>query len=404
MLTTDLILARRYKGEIRPRYIDTDDPDHRALADSLIEIFRASVGRPRHELEAELADLLGTGTAFLLHRGLAKLLLDRCTFETEAPIEPAELRRRVFEQSAAAWLSDSREDFAFERPATLTAALDGTGLTLEDTDRYLYADLKGEQILQRWKPCDGDWLLRRYNVALAQGILLRASELTLEIGPQPTRRWRALFRKIKFFQLMHSVEGSPRRGYRIHLDGPASILKSSQRYGLQMASFLPTLLHFDDWSLDATVFWGKKRLEAALRLASDQGLDPCTRLTGQWRPDELADLAGRFRKLGSEWEISTDAALVDLGGRGVLVPDFRFRHPDGCEAFLEVFGYWNRGALENRLALLAEHGPPNLILALSAKLATQRDGLQELPGEIMTFRSRPLPRKVLERLEALRTE
>ena len=37
------------------------------------------------------------------------------------------------------------------------------------------------------------------------------------------------------------------------------MFKSSGRYGLQMASFLPTLLHFDHWSLTADLLWGKKR-------------------------------------------------------------------------------------------------------------------------------------------------
>ncbi|MEM7052249.1 MAG: DUF790 family protein [Acidobacteriota bacterium] len=401
MLTSDLIQVRRQRGEIRPRYIDTSDDGHRDLADQLVTLVADHQGKRRAELDSALRELLGTGTAFLLHRGLAKLLLDRCEFETQAPEEPTRLREVVFRHAAAQW---QQGDQPFDRDRALVQAADELASDLPVVEASLYGDLKGEQVLTSWKSCTADWLLNRYNVALAQGVLLRAQQLTLEVPPQNPRRHRALFRKIKFFQLMASVSGSPEAGYRIRLDGPLSVLKASQRYGLRMATFLPTLLHFSGWRLEAEVTWGKQRREASFRLSPDQGLAPINRLTGQWLPDALSDLATRFTALGSDWTVSEDAALLDLGGQGVLVPDLVFRHPEGCEAYLETFGFWNRSALESRLALLAEHGPRHLVLALSKGLATDREELEELPGEVLVFRSRPLPRKILERLESLRTD
>ena len=102
MLTADLIRIRTYRGEIRPRYIEESDPESLVLARTLIEIFEAHVERPRHELERELKDFLGTGTDFLLHRALAKLLFDRSDFDTASPVEPEDradrglIKRSVF--------------------------------------------------------------------------------------------------------------------------------------------------------------------------------------------------------------------------------------------------------------------------------------------------------------------
>ena len=421
MLTADLVQARSYRGEVRPRYIDPADAGHLALARQLIEVFTAHLGRTRGELERALSDLLGAGTAFLLHRGLGKLLADRAVFETEAPGEPSLLRRATFEAAARAWRAPEtpgggpqaggdRSLFAFSRRAVLEAVAtargpEGERLDPERLDQALFADLKDEQVLREWKPCSPGWLLNRYNVALAQAVLLRATELTVRLGPQRPEAQRALFRKVKFFQLLHRVERAREGGWVVRLDGPLSLFRASQRYGLQMASFLPTLLHFDDWSLTALLAWGKRRGERTFKLSPAAGLKPFGSLSGQWRPEELATFPAQFDKLGSQWEIECEADLVELGGQGVLVPDFAFRHrPSGRRAFLDVLGFWNRGAVAGRLALLRRRGPENLLLAVSRDLATGAEGLDELPGEVYVFRSMPLAREVLARLERLRQE
>jgi predicted nuclease of restriction endonuclease-like RecB superfamily len=404
MLTADLVQARVYKGEVRPRYIDAEDPEKLAVAEALIEAFRASEGRPRHELDGELKELLGTGTDFLFHRALAKLLFDRSRFDTEAEDDPETVRRAVFEAAAETYLRPHREDdkhpFNFDRAAVLEAVAGPLEIERAALERGLYADLKDEQVLVEWKPCRPRWLLERYNVALAQGVLLRASELTVKVGAQPVRRQRELFRKIKFFQLLHRVESDGEGGYTIRLDGPMSLFKASGKYGVKMASFLPTLLHFDRWSLTASLLWGPRRRKLRFRLSPKQGLKPYTRLLGQWQPEELAWLPEQFDKLGSQWEISTDAELIALGGQGVLVPDFVFRHPpSGTRVFVEVLGFWGRGVVESRLELLRRHGPENFILALSKQLAAGREGLDEIPGEVYVFRATPIARKVLKVLE-----
>ncbi len=404
MLTADLVQARVYRKEVRPRYIDTSDEGNLALAGELIDVFCEHEGRPRHELDHELKELLGTGTEFLLHRALAKLLLDRSTFDTEAEVEPVELRREVFAAAADAYRRSSGDGEAWEldRAGVLSDVAGRLELEPRDVERGLYADLKDEQILIEWKRCRPGWLLERYNVALAQGVLFKAAELEIRIDGGDIRQHRELFRKIKFFQLMHRVEGDAESGYLIRLDGPLSVFKSSGRYGLQMASFLPTLLHFDRWSLTGRLLWGKKRRELGFRLSPASGLVPYTRLTGQWQPESLIWLPEQFAKLESDWQISTDAELIDLGGRGVLVPDYKFEHASGLVVYMEVFGFWNKGAVASRLELLRTHGPENLILALSKQLAAGREALDEIPGDVYLFRASPIARKVLKHLEEYR--
>ena len=409
MLTSDLVRVRLYKKEVRPVYVSDRDPEILDIAASLIEAFAGHEGSPRHELEDDLAEIVGTDTDFLLHRALAKLLFDRCDFEAAAVKPSDELRQVLFDTAAAAYrrpLQDDEGPFVFDRQAVLTAAAQSLDIETRELESGLYADLKSEQVMTGWKPCSPDWLVRRYNVALAQGVLLRATELEIELGAagsdgSSAAAHRELFRKIKFFQLMHRVK-SHGDGFKITLDGPISLFKSSGKYGLQMASFLPTLLHFRDWSLKASLQWGPKRRACVFKLDPEAGLRSHTRLTGQWQPEELSFLPEQFAKLESDWKISTDGDLVNLGGEGVLVPDFVFtrRGRGGKKVYMEVLGFWRKGAVEARLKLLRKHGPKNLLLAISSALATGREELDELPGEVYVFRYQPVARKVLNALAA----
>ena len=404
MLTSDLVRVHSRGGKIRPRYVDPGDDELLALAGSLIETFEAHRGHPRHELEAELGEILGTGTAFQLHRGLAKLLFDRCELDVEAGADPEELRARVFRLAAEAHRGSGEEGApsrGFDRAAVVKAACAEAGLEPERFDRALYADLKDQQVLTEFRACDPPWLLRRYNCALAQAVLLRARRLEIRIAGETPARYRALFRKIKFFRLLHRVKGNARKGYRIVLDGPLSLFQSSQRYGLQMATFLPSLLHFQGWTLKADLAWGRQRQARIFHLASDDGLRSHTRLTGQWQPEELAWLADQVEEKSDAWRASTDGELIDLGGQGVLVPDFVFEHRlTGRRIPMEVFGYWNRGAVESRLEVLRRHGPTDLILAISKALVGDPESLRDLPAEVYFFRRTPLAREVLALLES----
>lgn len=440
MLTSDLVLARLHKKKVHPRYVNPRDPDYLEMAQQLIESFDEHVGKSRGELDAELKEVLGNDTDFQLHKALAKLLMDRCVFEEVAPMEPETLRETVFDLAAEAWRSDrpdtedssmepeegqeddgdaeSESEFRrhqFDREAVLTrtaerleeseTAVEGVSLNVRALDAGLYADLKDEQVLTQWRSCKPDWLLHRYNVALAQGVLFKATEMEIHLGTASVAKHRALFRKIKFFQLMHRIKrcrkGNDEAAWRIVLDGPASLFQSSTKYGLQMASFLPTLLHFDDWRLEAKIAWGPKRRKMTFELDPSQGLRSHTKLTGQWQPEELQWLPKQLEELETDWTVSTDGDLVNLGGEGVLVPDYVFTHgPTGTKVVMEVFGFWNKGAIESRLKLLRRHGPKNLILAVSSQLATGREDLDEAGAQVYVFRTHPIARKVLKRLES----
>lgn len=403
MLTADLVRARVVKGEVRPQYLAADDEEALLLAASLIERFKDAVGRTRGHLDRELKEELGVGTEFLLHRGLAKLLLDRCEFETQSERDPEEIRRAAF--LAAAQLHRTAGHERIDRDAALAAAATSLGMPCDEVARSLFADLKDEQRIAVFEECTAAWLVERYNLALAQAILLRASAMTVHIPPQPQRALRRLFQRIKFHQLLYRVDGSAAQGYELTLAGPLSMLRSTQRYGVQFALFLPELLELKGFTAEAQVVFGRGREERRFRVGEQTGLQR-PRLTAKgFTPPELEFLPIQFRKLKTDWQIEDAAEVIDLGGRGVLVPDHRFVHPPtGVTVYLEILGFWRRGALESHLERLRAHGPRNLVLAIGHGLNVGEDDAGELPWNIHRFRSAPIAREILPLLDRFLTD
>ena len=398
MLTGDLLKVRFRKGQIMLPYIDEQDPDHLGVAETLIRTFESHEGGTRQELDEELADRTGSGTDYLFHRGLGKLLKDRCDFASAAPVDPVELRKKIFEGAAASYRNT--DQVRIDREDILSDVAKSVSLGSGEVDSVFYADLKEAERLQAFKACTPPWLLARYNVALAQAVLLRASGLDLFIEGENPARYRDLYRKMKFFRLLHEIRRTGQGSYHIHIDGPMSLFKSSQRYGLQIAQFLPAVLHCENWTIEAQIVWGARRREGVFRLTPDRGLKAIGPSTGQWIPEEVVWLGDRFNRLKTAWRIAAGTDVIDLGGQGVLAPEYVLTHPPtGMKVYLEFLGYWRSEGVRTRLELLGRYGPPNMILAISAELGVDEEASTDIPGEVYAYRRTPVARDILKILE-----
>src|SRR5207302_6752599 len=130
----------------------------------------------------------------------------------------------------------------------------------------LFADLKSEQRLTSFKDFTPERLLQRYNVALAQAVLLRSTKVHVRIHGEPPARHRQLLRLVKFHRLVCEVRHPHRDAIELHLDGPLSLFTATQKYGLQLALFLPAVLLCRNFELRAELRWGTKRKPALFTL------------------------------------------------------------------------------------------------------------------------------------------
>ncbi len=426
MLTADLLRVRDDGDSIEPRYIKIEGkagPRYQARAEQMIALFSSHIGQRRAVLDEAIGDLIGDGTDFNLSRGFKKLLEDRSTFEVGSVASPIDVREVVFGLSAThhpivastdTLHTHTREDILDMAAVELQRRLEeakgeplAAPVTRADVEEALYGDLNENQRLTSFKELEGIELLHRYNLALAQAVLYRARELriSLQAGAQASQ-YRQLFNYLKFYQLMHRVRRSPAGAWKLTLDGPISLLKSTNKYGLKMAMFLPALLLCEGWAMEADLVWGPSREARTFILDDGCGLKSHYKAKGAYVTEEQAHFEKRWKAMKTPWKISRGAELLDLGGHDVLVPDVVFTHKeDGRKAMMEIVGYWRRGWLKTKAQNVQRHGPKNLMLAVSDRLQTDRDKPQwdELPVALMPFKGVILPKKVLAIVEEIAT-
>jgi predicted nuclease of restriction endonuclease-like RecB superfamily len=398
MLTGNLVRVKTSsKGRIVPLYLRRDDPRWLEAAESLLLIFREGVNLTRGEIDTEIDELIGEGIATLAHRGLAKVLEDRAEFEVVADVPPETVREKVF-LAAAAQRKALREAATaahghrepFRPEAVLGAVAQELGLAPEQLATALFADLKDENRMLRFDDLSAQRLIDRYNVALAQAVLLRSVHVTAEVRNEKPPRYRQLFRQLKFHRLLYSVQGSMQDGYVFQLDGPLSLFSATNKYGLQMALFLPALLLCRDFRLDAELRWGPKREPRSYHLDADDGLVSHHADTGTYVPAEIGAFLDRFRQVAPAWDVTEATDFIELGREGIWVPDYRFVHrATGTDAFVEILGFWKRSSVERLLRLLPRHGPKRFVLAISDRLKVDAETLNELPGPVLRFKEIP---------------
>jgi predicted nuclease of restriction endonuclease-like RecB superfamily len=416
MLTGKLVRVRFARDHVVPQYLDTRDLQWLGVADELLGIFRSRHGAARGELEAEIEELFSDLPQPLIHNGLAKLLEDRCEFEVQAGLPPDEVRDAVFLAAAKkrqAVLESLGQ--AFSRDEVLQAIAADKQAPAAQVEACLFADLKSEQRLTQFRDITAERLLERYNVALAQAILLRSTGVEITIHGETPARYRLLFRQIKFHRLIcnialiepaaparptkKSLAGASASAYLLQLDGPLSLFSATQKYGLQLALFLPTLLLCKHFELTAKLRWGVERKDKVFHLSAKDGLVSHQAESGAYVPPEVPMFVELFRTKISDWDISDDAELVPLG-KNIWVPDYRLIHrPTGNVVLLDILGFWRRSSAERHLQMLRDHAGGPFIVALSDQLNVEEGELED--ANVVRFRNLPLPEEVAKRATSL---
>ena len=394
MLTGKMVRVRYARDRVVPYFIDPGDESWRLAAENMLDLFRAQIGRTRGELEQDLSDMIGDDPSTLVHQGLAKLLEDRCEFEVAAGLPPEQVRTAVFQTAALVRQSDEPADaIGFDRAAVLARVAQRLSIPAEEVERGLFADLKSEAHLVTFEDIDALHLLDRYNLALAQSILLRAVRVSVTIRNEPPQRYRQLLRAVKFHRLLCDLDRLGPDSWTLHLDGPLSLFSATQKYGLQLALFLPTVLLCKDFELKAELRWGTQRKPKQFVLVPKDRLVSRAPDHGMYTPPELQVFVESFRKRIAAWTLTEEAEVFPLGN-GFWVPDFRLEHKaTGKVVLLEVLGFWRKSSAVKHLHYLQRYATEPFVLAVSDQLHIE-ETLEEMPAGIHRFRHVPLADEV----------
>jgi predicted nuclease of restriction endonuclease-like RecB superfamily len=382
MLTGNLVRLKFHRDRVSPQFLDVDESEWLIAAADLIDLFRESVSRTRSEVAADVLEIVGESNASLIQQGLAKLLDDRCEYETVADRPPEDVRESAFRHSAIHRAAMAASGAKFDRNVVVQSVSAELSVPPEQVETLLFADLKDEQRVLKFDDITPEQLLHRYNVALVQSILLKSVGVEIRVRGESPARLRQLFRAIRFRRLIAIIREETNNSYLIRIDGPLSLFSATQKYGLQLALFLPTLLHCQSFELNADLRWGAERREKKFSVSSDAGLKSHTADFGVFTPKEFELFAASFRSTIHDWRLSDDPAPISLSG-GIWVPDFAITHtPTGQVIHLELFGYWRRVDLQKHYERLHSQIPGKFLIVVSEQLRADDEDDMIPPGVV----------------------
>ncbi len=393
MLTADLVRVRRTRdGDLFLRTVHPKSRDRLVVvARGYIEAAKASIGQPRAAFDDACAEVEVANPDRRVALGLLKLVTDRCDFSADDRVDPPTLRREVFQRAAIA-----RREGDFERAEVIAAAAAELELEPEAVDAALFSDLKKAHLCRAFDAPSAEALVDGYDQSQAQAVLLRSVKVVATVKCSDVGAYRALFRKLKFRRLLHTIHPHPDGGYRLVLDGPHSLFRQSTKYGFQLALMLPAIAACDTWSIEADVRWGKEKAKLSFQYEGERAPDA--------EPARLADdvqqLLDRLRGMDTEWKARRSTRILELPGVGLCVPDIVFSRGK-TKVYLEVMGYWSRDAVWRRVDLVEGGLPDNILFAVSQRLRVSEAVLSDdLPGALYVYKGVLSPKAILQRLEA----
>ncbi len=389
VLPSDLLVARARGPYVLPMYSRMSDRDL-YVAGRLIEAFRSHVGRRRGELDERLRELedeaFRLGCDYRFARGLIHLLYRRAEFSRpRTKVDPLRARLEVFAEASRALGGFALTEG--ERERVLRAVAERLGVSVGELVEAFDAAYEEEQLLTSFGDVSPEELLRAYNLSLTQTLLFKALEVVADVRISGTAAKVLLF-NVKRLGLMYTAERLA-GGVRIRIDGPASVVKQTERYGTRMAELVPYVMAADEWRISARVRRRGRlyRFSVSSRLSH---LFPKVELRwAEYDSSVEEQFYRRFQTLGSGWRIEREPEPL-VAGRHILVPDFAFTK-GGVKVYLEIVGFWTEDYLRRKLEKLRSLRSVNMILAVDERLACS--SFRELGlGDVIYFRGRlPAP-------------
>mgnify|MGYP000854488063 FL=1 len=406
------------------------DPENLELARLLIETFEQHIGKTYGALLAELEGYEEMNYRFI--RGLSQLLGRRTVIETDAAVDPSLARETVFEACEGMALSPA------ERKEALQKAAKKLSVSVRELEKALWADLEENQVVKSFLPLSPAELIRQYNISLTQTLFFRALDLDIWIKGD----FQKLLWKILRSGLMYSLEDTDEdkdeqdrekeepekkpiekledkpeelKAVHLHLDGPASLFRISERYGNSFAKIFPDLLRSKGWRLKAGIlhkgYQGKRILEftlddseEAFKPTPEAAMYPDIPLQELQIKEEKGEYQARIQEtdveeavydstleqmfgslnLGS-WKIKREPTILKAG-KQAFIPDFALQR-DSIKVYLEIVGFWTPEYLEKKIEKLKQVKEP-VILLIDRKLKCSE---KDFPSQEIIFFDRKIP-------------
>lgn len=406
MLPPELTRARKREGKLTLTPLSAAERARATeVGEALLTVTRAGLGRDREEVEASWAAVPVAAKERKLLLGLTHLVESGSEFTSPVGVEPEAVRRAVFGR-AAEMRAELGPGQYLDRTQVLARAAEELGISAEQIDEALYADLRSAQRLERCPAHTPSALVSDYELVQVQSVLLRAVRIEAEVRAARPDAYRELFRKLKFRQLLFRIEPLEGGGYRLEIDGPMSLFGATTKYGLELALSLPSLMSCGRLRLRAELRWGKRREKLSFEQSYEQApaADPHSGVRS-----EVADLLDSLQT-NAAWQTRLSDQLIDLTaeGGGVLVPDLELvptvaKNGKSTPVLVELLGFWSRDAVFRRIEA-AQRGlsGARMLFAVSSRLRVSEELLDGVEAaSLYVYKGKINPQALLRKAEGL---
>jgi predicted nuclease of restriction endonuclease-like RecB superfamily len=361
MLPSDLLVVSKRKGAIWPRYAKLAN-DNLEVATSLIEAYKRHVGEKKSVLKEFVGELEDRGYEYRFVRGLSFLLDKRSIFKCLCQVNPVDVRRRAYQATGKFGLPTTQEQR--ERIIEIVASeikVDGGAV-----ERFLYADLDSELVLEKFDPLLPEELLEEYNLSLTQTLLFDSTELNFTASGN----WQRIFYAVKRFGLIYEANRNGR--FWVKIDGPASLFKLTRRYGTAIAKLLPVIMANPEWTVEAKILWKYTNEICDFKIESwkHRAILKKPQLSAVSYDSAVEeDFAAHFQALKSGWNLRREPEPV-LAGKQVIIPDFSLER-EGIKVYMEVVGFWTTEYLLRKIEKLKKVDV-SMLVAVNEALACEK--------------------------------
>jgi predicted nuclease of restriction endonuclease-like RecB superfamily len=387
-----------HAGQVRPDRLTRRTHGHyQRYAERMLDTYRNGIGQTRRDLHRAVQASFADEEDCPQRRidAFCKLLDDVSTYDQDRHGHAAKLRREVFRLAGqkhplvrqADRLFESEEDKVKQEIAAKI------GRTWESIDRELFADILDFHRLTAFEGYpDAAALLARYNVAQVQAALYDASSLTVWARED----FKTILRYAKLAQLMHTITRLPDGEYRLRLDGPASVMRQTRRYGVNMARFLPALIACRNWRLHAVLRTRRSGWTMSLDLSFGDGLHSHLPPPSEFDSHVEEDFANKWGDEPIEgWRLLREGEILSREQK-TFIPDFVLRHEQGGIVLLEIIGFWTPEYLLKKLETLLTFCDHQVLLAVAESTGLK---LPDLPPNALAFKTVLKVKDVLEKLQ-----
>jgi len=361
MLPSDLLLVRRRKGRIWPRYAGLSG-ENLEVAKRLIQVYKHHVDKKKNVLKETVSELENIGYDYRFVRGLSVLLDRRSEFTCSVEADPVDIRRRLYKAAGKLGLPTTSK----QRSRLIRSVATEMKLSTAMVEEAFYADLDSELIMTEFKPLSSEELIKDYNVSLTQTLLFSATNLNFTASGN----WQRIFYMVKRLGLIYEAYKSG--GFWVKIDGPASLFKLTRRYGTALAKLTPVILANPEWMVEAKILWKYTNEIYNFKIESGKHRDIFGEPKGlpvSYDSVVEEDFAARFEALESGWYLKREPEPV-TAGRYVIIPDFSFER-SGVRVFMEIVGFWTAEYLRRKIEKLKKIDV-SMLIAVDENLACKK--------------------------------